>query len=146
MSLSLAPSPDEDAKVKGGSGSSSHGEESQPQRVLIEESTEQTEKLSVDDGAASATSSAAASSSAATAASASSSSSSSSPSSSLRESFVLLAGAWFAKDSNAAVKRYYNKWNIQPTCHMHRWRYTQSGHTRAMVAVVIANADAEWFL
>jgi len=112
MSLSLAPSAEDDAKLKGS--------------VSIEEVTQQAGSMHI--GAAEASAAASSDDAAASAASAASSSAAapSAPSSSLRDSFVLLPDTCFAKDSNDAVRRYYSKWDIQPTCHMHRWRYTQA--------------------
>lgn len=48
------------------------------------------------------------------------------PPSDLSAPFQLVSDARFAKDANAAMRRYYHKWNIDNTCHMARWRYLQS--------------------
>jgi hypothetical protein len=97
---------DNDSKLKDDADSTSHT------RVSIVE---------VDDQTSSAASSASASITgiAATASAPTSSTDLTAP-------FHLLKDVTFSKDTNAAMRRYYAKWNIDQNCSMHRWRYNQS--------------------
>ncbi len=102
------------------------GEEAITTRVSIVEAdepqaaAESIGSLSLADGSAGASSAAASSSGLAAP------SVSAALTSDLSAPFHLLSDTVFAKDSNAAVRRLYAKWNIDQTCDMHRWRYTQS--------------------
>ena len=83
--------------------------------------------------------SAAAASSSSNSAAASSSSSSTAASSSganavdLNAPFQLLADARFSKDTHPAMRRYFQKWNIDQTCSMNKWRYIKSNSNNAEV-------------